>query len=498
MKDLLSRYHPRYVRSLVYMMQASEYRVRDFLRWFWRVRDFLHVEQRKELFMTSKSLLCLAVGYGFLFILYALAIAVLVWGIAWWQYPVFLLIILTSPFILVCVVSVFLIIVNFLQQPIEYVITRQVGQKLAGHRGLKIAIAGSFGKTSMREILKAVLGIGRKVAAPPESYNTPLGISRFVRTLKGDEDVLIFELGEYYPGDVRRLCRLIRPDIGVITGVNEAHLERFKDIERTRKTIFELADFLHEKPLSPCIASEKGGNGMNTGATFGVKVYINGENATARKYTRARDVLYSRAGTGDWRVEDAKTDLNGSSFILRSDSRTIRAHSALLGLHHVGPLAVAADVASRLGLPTGQIEDGIVKTKPFDHRLEPKTNAQGVTILDDSYNGNPDGVRAVIEFLSSLKGARRWYVTPGLVEMGKKKEEVHKEIGRELSRAGIEKVILIRNSVTPFIERGLQEGKYCGEVMWFSKALGAFAALPNFTVKGDVVLLQNDWPDQYA
>ena len=93
---------------------------------------------------------------------------------------------------------------------------------------------------------------------------------------------------------------------------------------------------------------------------------------------------------------------------------------------------------------------------------------------------------------------RRWYVTPGLVEMGDKKEEVHKEIGRKLAHAGIEKVILMRNSVTPFIKQGLQEERYGGEVIWFDKALDAFSALPNLTVKGDVVLIQNDWPDQYA
>jgi UDP-N-acetylmuramoyl-tripeptide--D-alanyl-D-alanine ligase len=129
--------------------------------------------------------------------------------------------------------------------------------------------------------------------------------------------------------------------------------------------------------------------------------------------------------------------------------------------------------------------------------LEPKTDASGIVTLDDSYNGNPDGVRAVIDFLASLKGHRRFYVTPGLVEMGPRKEEVHHEIGRELAAAGIEKIILIKNSATPYIEEALKEKNYRGEIMWFDNALAAFAALPLMTVKGDVVLLQNDWPDQY-
>ena len=368
-----------------------------------------------------------------------------------------------------------LVVGAFLQRPIEAVIVRHARGRLAGNKAVKIAIAGSYGKTSMREILKTVLGAGKHVAAPPGSYNTPLGIAKFVRQLTGNEEVLVFELGEYYRGDVKRLCELVRPDIGVVTGVNEAHLEKFGDLEQTKRTIFELADYLGDRRL-----------------------YVNGENEIARRAARAGARLYSREGAGAWEVERAQTNVQGTSFTLKSDSGELSVRSRLLGLHNVGPLAVAADIASNLGLTLQEIEKGMDATKPFEHRLEPKTDAQGVTTLDDSYNGNPDGVHAVIEFLSSLRGGRRWYVTPGLVEMGPKKEEIHKEIGRQLARAGIEKVILIRNSVTPFIQAGLQEEQYGGEILWFEKALDAFAALPNLTVKGDIVLLQNDWPDQYA
>jgi UDP-N-acetylmuramyl pentapeptide synthase len=82
--------------------------------------------------------------------------------------------------------------------------------------------------------------------------------------------------------------------------------------------------------------------------------------------------------------------------------------------------------------------------------------------------------------------------------MGARTEAVHRDIGRELAAAGIEKVVLIKNSVTPYIEHGLREKQYRGEVLWFDDALAAFAALPQMTVKGDIVLLQNDWPDRYA
>ena len=382
---------------------------------------------------------------------------------------------ITFPFVLPYVLAVAILVLRVIQWPVERYITSQAARALARHPAVKIAIAGSFGKTSMREILKTVLAEGKKVAAPPGSYNTPLGIAQFVRTLSGDEDVLIFEFGEYYPGDVRKLCELVEPHLGIITGINEAHLEKFKTIERTAATIFELADYLSEGP-----------------------VYVNGENELARSIAPRDSIFYTRDGARRWRAKNASTNLAGTTFILESGDEKIEVHSELLGLHMLGSLAAASDIASRVGLTNAQIRSGLARTQAFEHRLEKRTDSAGVITLDDSYNGNPDGVRAVIDFLSSLTGRRRWYVTPGLVEMGPRKREVHNNIGRELAAAGIEKVVLIRNSVTPLIEEGLKESGYTGEIIWFDEGLAAYAALPHMTVAGDVVLLQNDWPDQYA
>jgi UDP-N-acetylmuramyl pentapeptide synthase len=231
---------------------------------------------------------------------------------------------------------------------------------------------------------------------------------------------------------------------------------------------------------------------------LGGPLYVNAENDAARAKARAADVLFSRAGAGDWRVTAPETSLEGTSFVLERDNERIEAQSALLGLHHIGALAAGAHLARSLGLSIAQIEAGIAKTKPFAHRLERYDDASEAVFLDDTYNGNPDGVRAVIDFLASIRDRTRWYVTPGLVEMGAKSEEIHREIGHRLAAVGIEKVALIRNSVTPWIEQGLKEKNYRGEVLWFDEALRCYAALPHLVAARDVVLLQNDWPDQYA
>lgn len=474
-KNWLSRYNLHYPRSLVYMLQASEYNIRDYLTWYHKTKDFSHVERRKKFVKTAKGLLLLMIGWAIVFALIGLAVSILWIGASPFKYIFVLTIVFLSPYFLAYGLVVPLLIIKIMiQLPVEYLIINRARKKLKAHNAIKIGIAGSFGKTTMREILKTVLSEGKKVAAPPHSYNTLLGISQFIKTLKGDEEILIFELGEYYPGDVKKLCNLVQPSMGVITGVNEAHLQKFKSLERTVKTIYELADYLGEKP-----------------------VYVNSENDLARKNARSGHIVYDRRRVRNWKIENPKTDLTGTSFILTRNGTKLELKSALLGLHQIGPLAASAEIALNLGLSFDQVRDGISKTMPFDHRLEPKTDNAGVITLDDSYNGNPDGVKAVIEFLASLKDCRRFYVTPGLVEMGLRTEEIHKQIGKQLAKASIEKVILIKNSVTSYIEEGLKEEKYQGEILWFNDALTAFASLPHLTVKGDVVLLQNDWPDQY-
>lgn len=470
----LTRYHLRYPRSLAYMLQASEYNITDYIDWYRNTENFSQVEIRKSFVKSAKSNVVLVSIWLTMFCLYLLAVS-FIWLISKpLNYFAVAIFVFLAPFILPYLLIIPMVVIKLFQYPVEWQILKKAKQKISFHRGLKIAIAGSFGKTSMREILKTVLSQGKRVAAAPHSYNTPLGISKFIETLDGSEDIVIFELGEYYPGDIDKLCKIIHPDIGVITGINEAHLKKFKTLERTIETIFELSKYVSPQ-----------------------KLYVNAESELAGKRAAGEYIKYNRAGVKDWKVTKPVTGLDGTSFFLENGSNAIQLHSSLLGLHQVGPLALGVEIATQAGLTLSQAQEGIAKTVPFEHRLQPSKDVSDVVTLDDSYNGNPDGVTAVIEFLSTLKDRRRFYVTPGLVEMGSKTRQIHQLIGKKLAEAGIEKVVLIKNSVTPFIGQGLRESHYRGEVLWFDDSLSAFSALPSLTVKGDVVLLQNDWSDQY-
>jgi len=474
MNHWLSRRHPRYVRSLVYMLQASEYNIADFFKWHERVSDFRFVEKRKRLVFTPKAVVLLIAGWAGLCGALVLAVLIFASASSFWSYLLVLAVLFEIPLIVLATLVFAVVVLRLLQLPVEALLLAQAKRRLAAHRGIKIAIAGSFGKTSTREILRTVLSERRKVAAPKDSYNTPLGIAKFAQSLKGDEDVMIFELGEYYPGDVRKLARMVTPDWGIITGVNEAHLEKFRTLERTADTVFELAE-----------------------SVDATRLYVNGESSLALSRVKSGNIVYTREGAGVWNVVEAHTNLSGTTFTMSDGKRTIEGTSGLLGLHMLAPLALAADMASRLGLKKEEIEQGLTKTKPFAHRLEPKAWADGVTFLDDSYNGNSDGARAVIAFLASLPG-RRYYVTPGLVEAGPRRREVHEDIGAQIAEAGIEKVALIRNSVTPHVENGLKKAGFKGDILWYEDMPACLAALRALTLPGDVILIQNDWPDQYA
>jgi UDP-N-acetylmuramoyl-tripeptide--D-alanyl-D-alanine ligase len=459
------------------MLQATEYNLSEYLAWFRRATDRRAVQRRRRLDPTPKAKLLLASAWGILIGLLLLAAAALWVGSAagallWKVFGILLLV--ATPSLLAYSLAVPLWLgAALVQRPRERAIISQSHARLKNHRGFRIGIAGSYGKTTFKDALKTVLSEGKSVAATPGNMNTPIGISRFIAKLTGQEGVLIFELGEYYPGDIKQLCELTRPELGVITGVNEAHLDKFKTLEATTATIFELADYLGRRPA-----------------------YKNGESELVREQDPRDPLLYTRKGVGKWHVSNLKVELDGTKFTATKAGTTIHAHTRLLGAHQVGPLVACIDIAERLGLTPGQITAGLAATEPADHRLQPRPMA-GATVVDDTYNGNPDGVRAGLAWLAAVPAQRRIYVTPGLVGQGHRTAAVHRDLGRAIA-ASADIVVLMRNSVTQYLEQGLKDAKFSGRLQIVDDPLKFFSNLDQFVAAGDVVLMQNDWTDNYS
>ncbi len=477
-KSILKLYYPTFAKIVVYMLQATEYQVGPYLRWFWRINNFSGVMHRKSLVMTKKArLLVLAISAGFF--VQELTSAAL-FGIALSRDNLPLALFAASVFILTPVLWGHLAVLpllagdNVITKPFTWLQVHRSTKIFAKHPGVKIAVAGSYGKTTMKEILLSVLSEGKKVAATPANKNVAFSHAQFAQKLDGDEEILIIEYGEGAPGDVARFVKNTHPDIGVITGLAPAHLDKYKTLKRAGEDIFTLAHYLANK-----------------------KVYINGESEATMPWLKKGHLLYSKKQAAGWEVTDIKATITGLSFTMRKDDKVLSLKSGLLGTHQVGPLAVAAAVADSLGLNKEQIQRGVAKIKPFEHRMQPR-EVGGAWIIDDTYNGNIEGMLAGLKLLKELPAKRKIYVTPGLVGQGSESPVIHYRLGEAISDAKPDLVILMQNSVVNYITRGIKAKKYNGKLVIEEDPLNFYLHLDQFVATGDLVLLQNDWPDNYS
>lgn len=477
-RSLTSLYMPSYPRVLVYMVQSSEYRVKPYLSWLHRTKDFSTVMQRRTL-DTTKSARLLVFGLR-LGILVQLAIAVALIYLGGWHHlagGVYfgLALIVSYPFVWAYLLVLALIIgKELVEAPAEQQAVKKSQARFKAHSAVKIAVAGSYGKTTMKELLNTVLSEGLKVAATPANKNVARSHAQFAQKLSGEEDVLIIEYGEGAPGDVARFAAVTHPTHGIITGLAPAHLDRYKTLQAAGTDIFSLATYLH-----------------------GEHVYVNTDSDSVTPFLKKSYNTFNQSGALGWETSHIKVSLDGTSFHLSKDTRSLHLKSGLVGKHQVGYLSLVAALALDLGLSEQQVIDGIAKAKPFEHRMQPYQLA-GAWIIDDTYNGNLEGIRAGTQLLKDLSARRKLYVTPGLVDQGEETEAVHIEVGKLIAAAKPDVVVLMKNSVTDYIEKGLKQSKFMGEVQIETKPLDFYTNLTHFVASGDVVVMQNDWTDNYA
>ena len=475
---LLSIYRPSYPRVLVYMLQGTEYQVGPYLRWYWRTQHFGTVMKRRTLEMTRPAkLLLLTAQIGMVvqivsgltlmyFGLYQHVIGGVAFSIALIVvYPTLWAHLLVMPLVLGRV---------FISKPAERKLITESKSIFASHPGIKIAIAGSYGKTTMKELLLTVLGRGLNVAATPANKNVSISHAYFARKLTGSEDVLILEYGEGAPGDIGRFAAITKPTHAVITGLAPAHLDQYRTLDAAARDIFSLEAFVPSEQL-----------------------YVNTASPVIKQYVPVDCEQFTTHGALGWRVGSLKTDVHGTSFTLTRGTQKLSLRSALVGKHQAGFLAFAAALAHELGLTAAQICDGIAATKPYEHRMQPY-RLGGAWIIDDTYNGNLEGIRVGTQLLADLSAKRKIYVTPGLVDQGTESSRVHIEVGGLIAAAKPDLVVLMRNSTTDDICTGLQSAGYAGKLQIESEPLEFYTNLQHFVAAGDLVVMQNDWTDNYA
>ena len=353
-------------------------------------------------------------------------------------------------------------------------------EKLCSHPDLiRIGITGSYGKTSVKEILRTLLDEKFEVLATPSSYNTPMGICKTVNELKPSHNVFIAEMGARHVGDIATLASIVKPDYAVINGIVGQHLETFGTLAAVQQTKYELVESMNKGVVAYTVDSEA------TAALFSdckIRSVATGLNLSAKPAVYAEDLVL--------------TD-GGSDFTLSINGRKMRCHTVLLGSHNVSNICLAAAIASEMGLSDAEICAGISRIKPIKHRLEPITNADGVTIIDDSYNANTRGIDAAMEVLGAFDG-RKIVVTPGLVELGREEDLENYRLGKKM--AGVcDIAVLVGKSATYRIQDGLIDGGFDDANIVIVKDLeSAKRRLRRILKKGDVVLFENDLPDKFS
>jgi len=365
----------------------------------------------------------------------------------------------------------------------QFFIAKAKSMLVSSPNVIVIGIAGSYGKTTMKNVLSKILSVKFNTITTPESVNTPIGIAQWIcKAFTKQTEIVLVEMGEHYKGDIAYLCSIAPPDIAVLTGINEAHLERLMSIDISVATLFEIVQNAKSNALIVLNADDKRIRKFYSLFTHGktVSFYSSFKNSSEKQ-----NVIHKKF---DEKKLQWTFELSSFGMI----------KVPLLGEYAIGDVIAAITVGKSLKMTNDELKKGIALLTPIPHRLEPIKGAGGTIVIDDSYNGNPDGVKEAICVLSRFTLRRKVFITPGLVETGKDAKSIHVQIGRDLAPVA-DRVVLIRNSVTPFIEQGLKEQKFDEtHIIWFNTATEAHEALSGIVQANDVVLFQNDWGDQYV
>lgn len=346
---------------------------------------------------------------------------------------------------------------------------------------MKIGITGSYGKTSVKFILGTLLQEKYQTLVTPSSFNTPMGVTKVIRTkLQPAHQVFVAEMGARHVGDIKEMCRLVHPDLGVLTSVGPQHLDTFHTIERIKSTKYELMDAI--PPEGCCFFPDDG--------------------AVCRElYDKTRKEkrlcsLHQTPAADVW-AEDVRVSALGSQFTLCTREGRQLCETRLLGEHNIQNILLAATVCLHLGLTLRQISRGVARLQPVEHRLQLLPPRGGMTVIDDAFNSNPRGTEAALRVLAGFEG-RRIVVTPGMVELGDKEAEYNRAFGRQMAGAA-DVAILVGPRHTEPIRQGLREAGFPEESIHTVASLAEAAALlQQMGRPGDVTLFENDLPDNYA
>lgn len=334
-----------------------------------------------------------------------------------------------------------------------------------------VAVGGSNGKTTTKELIAAVLRQKLATLWSEASFNNDIGVPVTLLKLERGHQAAVLEVGTNHPGELAPLVRLVRPDFGVITSIGREHLEFFGDLEGVVREEGWLAELL----------------------PAGGKLLINGDTEFADPIVRRTRAAVVRVGTGvqnDWRVTGMRLDKGGAVFKVEAPDAAFSGdyRLALLGRHQAVNALFAVVLGRELGLSREEIQRGLAQCQPAKMRLQ-LWEHNGVRVLDDSYNANADSMLAALDTLLALpcKG-RRVAVLGDMGELGAHSEKAHAEVGRVAAEMGVEQLFAVGSRAAVMGRAAREAG--LNRVFEFADVEVAAAAVKSFVKAGDLVLLK--------
>lgn len=517
------RYLPLY--NQLYALQVLEYNFRRFIFWSLKNPLRLKLEKKKKFVWTTKSRFLFCCSFIFqliLFIFETFPITPLRSGsfdLKGVLVFIFLLV-FPQPLLLFSLLSLLPYEVFNRRRTINE--TRKI---IANHKNLLvIGITGSYGKTTVKEILTAVLSTKYRVLATPKSYNTLFGIAGVIqKTLKPEHEIFIVEMGAYKKGELAELCRMVKPKIGLLTGITGQHIERFGSLKNIVEAKSELIQALPDDGLAV----------FNLDSQLCTELYLK---------TKINKVGYAGIDKPNWVAPDFKAEIisrtpESSTFNLKVSSNNetmkqwnnpqLEIDNLTLNLqaeHNVSNALAAIAVGLYLGLSEGEIRSGLSQVKPPEHRLQIITGAENTVIIDDAYSSNLEGARAAIKLITRFPNYPKIIVTPGMVELGKQQFEENKKLGKLIAES-FDYAVIVNKTNRRALLTGLLDGGWfflthtlvdhlgftpkqlenynvpdeIDEKVFIAENLDQVTKeiLPNLMRPGCVVLFENDLPDIY-
>lgn len=340
-----------------------------------------------------------------------------------------------------------------------------------------VGITGSSGKTSTKDLLGAVLATHGPTVAPVGSYNSEIGVPLTVCRVTADTRFLVVEMGARGVGHVAHLARVAPPRVGVVLNVGTAHVGEFGSREAIARAKSELVAALPADGLAVLNADDAAVRAMASATT-------------------ARVVLVGEAADADLRASDVVLDPGGRpTFTVESAAGRRSLTLGLVGRHHVGNALAVLAVALEVGMPFEPACAALESARAASRwRMEVTERADGVTVVNDAYNANPDSMRAALTALERMgEGRRTWAVLGTMLELGDESAALHAEVGAEVVARGVDELLVVGDAAAPLADgaRAATASGRATRTRLVPDADAAEALLRDELRGGDVVLFKS-------